>query len=121
MFRIGSVECTEWKQICDKEGITTYPSYKVYPPIPIPPSFIEMQEKEVDTDKLKKAAYKYIGNRVIEITSQNVDTFLKDNPGKPKMLLFANNKSTPIVYRALSTYFDVRNGFNFIRKLLSLE
>ena len=110
MFRIGSVECTEWKQICDKEGITTYPSYKVYPPMPIPPSQIDMEGKEVDTDKLKKAAYKYIGNRVIDISSQNIDTFLKDNPGKPKMLLFANNTSTPIVYRALSTYFDVSNN-----------
>jgi hypothetical protein len=111
MFRIGSVECTEWKQICDKEGITAYPSYKVYPPMPIPSSQIEMEGKEVETDKLKKAAYKYIGNRVIDISSQNIDTFLKDNPGKPKMLLFANNKSTPIVYRALSTYFDVRAKF----------
>lgn len=75
--------------------------------MPIPSSQIEM-DSEVDTDKLKKAAYKYIGNRVIDISSQNIDMFLKDNPGKPKMLLFANNKSTPIVYRALSTYFDVR-------------
>lgn len=69
MFRIGSVECTEWKTICDKEGITTYPSYKVYPPLPIPPSIIEMEGKEVDTDRLKKTAYKYIGNRVIDISS----------------------------------------------------
>jgi len=107
MFRIGSVECTEWKKICDNEGVTTYPSYKIYPPIPIPTSFIEMEGKEVDTDKLKKTAFKYIGNRVIDITSTNIETFLKDNPGKPKMLLFANNKSAPIVYRALSTYFDV--------------
>lgn len=66
-----------------------------------------MEGKEVDTDKLKKTAYKYIGNRVIDLTSQNLDTFLKDNPGKPKMLLFANAKSAPMTYRALSTYFDV--------------
>jgi hypothetical protein len=37
--------------------------------LPIPPSIIEMEGKEVDTDKLKKAAYKYIGNRVIDISS----------------------------------------------------
>jgi len=28
-----------------------------------------MEGKEVDTDKLKKTAYKYIGNRVIDLTS----------------------------------------------------
>lgn len=25
MFRIGSVECKQFKTICDKEGVTTYP------------------------------------------------------------------------------------------------
>jgi len=46
----------------------------------------------IDTDKLKKEAYRYIGNRVIDISSQNIDTFLNDNPGKPKMLLFTDKK-----------------------------
>ena len=107
MFRIGSVECGEWKALCDKEGITSLPSYKVYPPLPIPPSMIDMEGKELDTDKLKKTGYRYIGNRVFDITVQNLDTFISDNPGKPKMLLFTEAKTAPIVYRALSTYFDV--------------
>lgn len=51
--------------------------------------------------------YKYVGNKVIEITDANHDTFKKENPNKPKMLLFTDKKSVPIVYRALSTYFDV--------------
>lgn len=62
---------------------------------------------ELDTDKLKKMCYKYVGNRVIDITDANHDTFKKENPGKPKMLLFSDKKSVPITYRALSTYFDV--------------
>ena len=36
MFRIGSVDCKEFKKICDNEGISSYPSYKIYPPIPVP-------------------------------------------------------------------------------------
>jgi len=64
-------------------------------------------ENTVDTDKLKKMAYKFIGNRVIDITENNFETFKSDNPGKPKLLLFSNKKGTPIVFRALSTYFDV--------------
>jgi hypothetical protein len=108
MFRIGSVECTEFSQICKSAGITEYPSYKVYPPTPIPVVSIESDvSKVVDTDKLKKEAYRFIGNRVIDITAINLDTFLNDNPGKPKLLLFTDKKATPIVYRALSTYFDV--------------
>jgi hypothetical protein len=61
----------------------------------------------VDVDALKKSAFKFVGNRVIDISSANVDTFLTDNPGKPKMLLFTETKSAPMVYRALSTHFDV--------------
>jgi hypothetical protein len=109
MFRIGSVECTEFAKICKDAGVTQYPSYKVYPPTPIPVVSIEHDINQViDTDKLKKEAYRYVGNRVIDITSVNLDTFLTDNPGKPKLLLFSDKKSTPMVYRALSTYFDVR-------------
>jgi hypothetical protein len=108
MFRIGAIDCKEHKAICDKESITTYPTYKIYPQVPIP-AFVSEQdnEKVVDTDALKKSAYKFIGNRVIDITSNNIDTFIADNPGKPKMLLFTETKSAPMIYRALSTYFDV--------------
>lgn len=87
----------------------------MFPPHPVPAIIVEHDVTQtVDTEKLKKEAYRYIGNRVIEITSQNIDSFIGDNPGKPKMLLFTDKKSTPMVYRALSTYFDVRLIFNFI-------
>ena len=70
MFRIGSVDCGEFKQICDKEGVTQYPTYKVFPPHPVPTVTIESDAAQtIDTDKLKKEAYRYIGNRVIDISS----------------------------------------------------
>jgi len=52
-------------------------------------------------------AFKYIGNRVIDITAANHDVFKTDNPGKPKVLLFTDKTKPPIVFRALSTYFEV--------------
>lgn len=36
MLRIGAVDCEEFASICDKEQITEYPTYRVYPPFPIP-------------------------------------------------------------------------------------
>ena len=85
MLRIGSVECNEWTSICSKEGITKYPTYRVYPPNPIPAVNLETEEGKtdytLDTDKLKKLAFKYIGNRVIDITVANHDVFKADNPG----------------------------------------
>ena len=108
MFRIGAVECNEFKSICDKEGITQFPSYKIYPPTPVPAFLYDGPiDQQLDTDKLKKNVYRYVGNRVIEITSANHETFKKENPNKPKMLLFTSTKTVPITYRALSTYFDV--------------
>ena len=106
MLRIGSVECTEWSKICEKEKIEIYPTYRVYPPSPIP-SVDLIPEDTLDTDKLKKAAFRYIGDNVIDITAANHDVFKDDNPGKPKVLLFSESKKHPIVFRALSTYFDV--------------
>lgn len=85
----------------------------MYPPHPIPAQ--DYEGTDLDTDKLKKIAYRYIGSRVIEITRDNIDTFKTGNPGTPKMLLFTEKKSTPIVYRALSTYFDKTLEFGLVR------
>ena len=88
------------------------PTYKVYPPTPAPAfNYDGPVETELDTDKLKKMVYKYVGNRVIDITDANHETVKKENAGKPKMLLFTDKKSVPITYRALSTYFDVSSLF----------
>lgn len=37
------------------------PMYRVFPPVPIPTQDYK-PEGEVDTDKIKKMAYRYIGN-----------------------------------------------------------
>ena len=107
MFRIGAVECNEFADICAKEGITEFPTYRVYPPFPVPHSDLQSGDDGLDTDKLKKMAFRHIGNRVIDVTSANHDVFKDDNPGKPKVILFTESKKAPIVLRALSEYFDV--------------
>jgi hypothetical protein len=107
MFRIGSVECNEFSKICDDAGVTEFPTYRVYPPFPIPHSDLTAPDAELDTDKLKKMSFKHIGNRVVDVNSINHDVFKEDNPGKPKVLLFTEAKKAPVVLRALSEYFDV--------------
>jgi hypothetical protein len=87
--------------------------YRVYPELPIPP--VDYRTQELDTDTLKKKAYKFIGNRVIDITSNNFDTFVSDNPGRAKILLVTDKTKTPIVYRALSTYFEKTLEFGMVK------
>ena len=36
MLRIGAVDCEDFSSICSKEGITEFPTYRVYPPFPVP-------------------------------------------------------------------------------------
>jgi len=57
--------------------VSELPAYKVYPPTPIPAfAFENDKSKAIDTDALKKSAYKFIGNRVIDINSNNIDAFI---------------------------------------------
>jgi hypothetical protein len=106
MLRVGAVDCEASKDLCKSNDITgDLPLYRVYPEVPIP--HVDYRPEELDTDVLKKKAYKFIGNRSIEITSNNFETYVSDNVGKPKMLLIHEKEKTPIVYRSLSTHFDV--------------
>ncbi len=107
MLRIGAIDCDEFSQICEKEKISQFPTYRIYPPFPVPIQDHVAIEKELDSDVIKKMALKHIGNRAIDITALNHDVFKSDNPGTPKVLLFTDKQKVPIVFRALSTYFDV--------------
>jgi len=62
-----------------------------------------------------KQASKFIESKVIEITSVNHDTFIKDNPSKAKVLLFTEQKDVPSIYKALSYNFDKTLFFGIVR------
>ncbi len=56
-----------------------------------------------------------MGSRVIEVAQNNFDTFINDNPGKPKVLLFSDKKGVPLIFKALSSHFDKTLLFGLIR------
>jgi len=113
MYRVGSVDCNAFSQICQKEKITNFPHIRVYPPFPAPAQ--DYEEEALDTDKIKKLANRFVTSRVVEITSSNLETFINDNPSKPKVLLFSDKKGIPVVYKALSTHFDKTLLFGIVR------
>ena len=107
LFRIGSVDCGDFEAICTKEGVKEFPTFKVYPPFPIPAFDVETGDK-FDTSKLKKAAGKFYSDKSIEITANNHMTFVEEDVGVPKVILFTSaKKGTPFVYKALSQNFEV--------------
>ena len=114
IFRIGSVDCGDFEALCKKESVENFPTFKVYPPFPIPTFDVEVDDK-FDSGKLKKAAGKFYKDKSIEITSNNHLTFVEENIGTPKVLLFTTSKKgTPFIYKALSQNFEVSNQFKFL-------
>jgi hypothetical protein len=113
MYNLAAINCDENPDTCEREGVSEYPTFRIYPPHPIPS--IDLKKDNYSLKKLKKRAGSFVENRVIEITSVNHDTFIQDNPGKPKVLLFTESKDTPIIYKALSYNFDKTLFFGIVR------
>lgn len=113
MFRITALDCEEFTPLCTKEGITKFPTIRVYPAFPAPAQ--DYQEEAIDFEKVKKLASQFISSRVIEVNQNNYETFIQDNPGKPKVILFTDKKGTPLIFKALSTHFDKTLLFGIIR------
>lgn len=107
IFRIGSVDCDDQGPICVKENIGAFPTFRIYPQFPVPIQDFEVADS-LDKNALKKRAGKFIQDKSIEITNNNHQTFVDEDPGTPKVILFTNSKKgTPFVYRALSQHFEV--------------
>lgn len=60
-------------------------------------------------------AARFVPSRVIEVTQNNFETFINDNPGKPKVLLFSDKKGVPLIFKGLSSHFDKTLLFGLIR------
>ena len=56
-----------------------------------------------------------MGSRVVDVNQNNYETFINDNPGKPKVLLFSDKKGTPLIFKALSAHFDKTLIFGLIK------
>lgn len=113
MFRMDALDCNEYESLCSKEKVDKYPTFRIYPPFPAPTQ--DYEEDAIDFDKLKKLALKFVVSRVIDITQNNHETFINENPGKPKVLLFTDKKGTPAIYKALSSHFDKTLLFGLVR------
>lgn len=108
IFRIGSVNCSQYQKICDKEGVKDTPVVRLYPPFPAPTQDLAMKDNKFEAMDLKKRAAKFISDKSIEISANNHKTFIEDNISTPKVLLFTNSKKgTPFVFKALSQHFEV--------------
>ena len=117
MFKVGAINCRDFKAICEKQEIKEYPTVKVYPPLPSP---VWTYEGKLETSSMVSYMGKFIGNKVKELNMNNFDDFVTSNVNLPKTILFTDKKGTPLIFRALSVAFDVIFIFNFRKKLNSV-
>jgi len=104
MFKVGAVNCRDFKDICEKHDVKEFPTLKVYPPLPAP---VWVYEGKLETTALVSYMGKFIGSKVTELNMNNLDNFVNSNPNLPKTILFTDKKGVPLIFKALSVTFDV--------------
>jgi len=115
MVCLGAVSCDDEYSICEKEGITEYPTIRIYPKTPIPT--MDYTQNDYDIETIKKSAIWTIEGKTIEITQTNIETFLKENPTKPKVIFYTDKpKGVPVTIKALSSSFEKTIFFGVVRK-----
>ena len=108
MFKLAGLNCKMYKDLCSKEGVTDYPTYKIYPPLPAPP--MKYQGK-IETKNILSYLGRFVGNKVQELNNNNFDEFINGRANIPKVLLFTNKKNIPLIFKRLSLQFDVSKNF----------
>lgn len=105
MFKIAGINCKEFRDLCEKQEVKEYPSFMLYPPLPAP---IMKYEGKITVKHIISYLGKFVGNKAVELNNNNIDSFLSEHPNLPKMLLFTDKKTTPLIFKRLSIHFDVR-------------
>ena len=116
MFKLAGLNCKKYKDLCSKQGVTDYPTYKIYPPLPAPPM---KYEGKVEPKYIISYLGRFIGSKVQELNNNNFDEFIQGRTNIPKVLLFTNKKNIPLIFKRLSLQFDVSNNiliFNLIKQ-----
>ena len=113
MFKLAGLNCKKYKDLCSKQGVTDYPTYKIYPPLPAPPM---KYEGKIETKYIVSYLGKFVGNKAQELNNNNFDEFINGRPQIPKVLLFTNKKNIPLIYKRLSLQFDVSKNIYLIIK-----
>ena len=109
MFKLAGLNCKKYKDLCAKEGVTDYPTYKIYPPLPAPPM---KYEGKIEPKYIISYLGRFVGNKAQELNNNNFDEFINAKPSIPKVILFTDKKNVPLIFKRLSLQFDVSNIYN---------
>ena len=105
MFKVAAMNCAQYKDVCEKQGVATTPVFKVYPLLPAP---VMDYEGKIEPMAIVGFLGRLIPNKVNEMNPNNYENFLKERPNLPKAVLFTDKKGLPMIYKAVAVSFDVK-------------
>ena len=111
MFKLAGLNCKKYKDLCSKQGVTEYPTYKIYPPLPAPPM---KYEGKIETKYILSYLGKFVGNKAVELNINSFDDFISSKANVPKILLFTNKKGIPLIFKRLSLEFEVSKFYKLL-------
>ena len=113
MFKYAAINCYDYPEICSKNDIKEYPSFKIFPPLPAP---VFPYEGDIKAKTIISALGRFVDNKVNEIHSNNIDEYMVGKKNIPKIFLFTDKEGTPLIFKVLATQFDKRLQFGIVRK-----
>ena len=105
MFKLAGLNCKLYHDLCHKQGVDEYPSFMIYPPLPAP---VMKYEGKIESKHIISYLGKFIDNKCVELNNNNFDDFINSKANIPKVLLFMDKKNIPLIFKSLSSVFNVR-------------
>ena len=105
MFKLAGLNCKLYHDLCRKQNVIEYPSYMIYPPLPAP---VMKYEGKIESKHIVSYLGKFIDNKCVELNNNNFDDFINSKLNIPKVLLFMDKKNIPLIFKSLSSVFNVR-------------
>lgn len=113
MAKVTAINCNDWAGFCSKNNVKETPAVMIYPINPYP-AFLHTGKMEAKA--ISHQVARLIPDFTTRVTQENFETFLGNDPSKPKVMLFSNKKAPPTILKALSsdTVFRRAAKFGFV-------
>jgi len=113
MFKYAALNCYDYPEMCVKNDVREYPTFKIFPPLPAP---VFPYESDIKGKTIISALGRFVDNKVQEIHSNNIDEFVTSKTNIPKVFLFTDKEGTPLIFKTLAIQFDKKLQFGIVRK-----
>lgn len=119
MFKFAGVNCADQGKLCKDEGVESsaeFPVVMIYPLRPLPAEALPRADLDkLDEEKgLRKTLYRLLSSDHVKVLSEdNLDSFVAQEDHLPNVILFSSKKSTPPLFKAISTEFSKEMHFGF--------